>query len=198
MKPSQENIKILFICDNETDVITMKLRLESHKDILFYIWHCLTLAEGISYLHIKKLRADIIILDLELKDDQDPRATYRSMELAAEGVPIIVITGTGSQQHALASFVIELGAADNMIRGEFQGIADALEFALIRRKILIEKERKSDQALQENKNENTERERISDEKSLKERQEHQDNLAMFMGGYSVTNSAAKNEEDKRK
>lgn len=188
-----ENIKILFVCDSEIDILTIKSKLEGHQDIVFYIWHCLTVSEGIRYLHIKKLRADIIILDLELCDEQDPREIFQRMDDAAHDIPIIVITGSGSQEHALAAFVIESGAADNMVRGDFHGLTDALEFAIIRKKIVKEAMRKSEQALQENKNENHERQRISDAKNLKQQQEHQENLSMFMGGYSVS---PKIDEDK--
>lgn len=144
----QKNIKILLVCDNEADVSNIKSRVESHDNILCYVWQCPTLAEGLAYLDVKKLRADIIILDLGLKGPENPKEIYHQMGLSAHDTPIIVITGKGQKEHDLATFVMEAGAADNMIRGEFSGLADAMEFALIRRKIRKDKKSKIDSALQ--------------------------------------------------
>ncbi len=134
-----DNLKILLVCDNEADILNIKARVESHDNILCYVWQCPTLSEGLGYLDIKKLRADIIILDLALKGIETPKEIYRQMGIAAVDIPIIVITGKGSAEHDLAVFVMECGAADNMIRGEFGGLADAMQFALIRRKITKDK-----------------------------------------------------------
>lgn len=184
----QTNIKILLICDNQADISNIKSRVESHDDIACYVWQCPTLAEGIGYLDVKKLRADIIILDLGLKVPEDPKKIYRQMGLSAHDIPIIVITGKGQKEHELATFVMEAGAADNMIRGEFSGLSDAMEFALIRRKITKDKKSQTDKILQDSRND-------GDAKNLKERQDHQDHLSMFMGDYSYSNNSSKDKKE---
>ncbi|MDD3019902.1 MAG: hypothetical protein PHX61_02845 [Alphaproteobacteria bacterium] len=183
----QDNMKILLVCDNRADVVNIRAKVDSHENIACYVWQCPTLSEGIGYLNIKKLRADMIILDLGLSGEDTPEEIYRQMGVAAQDIPIIVITGKGNEEHDLAAFVMESGAADNMIRGEFGGLTDAMDFALIRSKITKEKESEADKALQDSKND-------CDEKSQKDQQDHQDHLSMFMGGYSVTNNDAKDKK----
>ena len=175
----QENIKILLICDNQADIVNIKARMESHDGIPCHVWQYPTLSDGIGYLDMKKLRADIIILDLGLKGVEMPKEIYRQMKISAHDIPIIVITGKGAEEHDLAVFVMETGAADNMIRGEFIGLTDAIEFALIRRKLANDKKTNTDKELQDCKDD-------GDAENLKDRQDHQDNLSMFMTGYSAT------------
>ena len=170
----QQNIKILLVCDNEADITDIKSRVENLDDVSCYVWQCPTLSEGIGYLDIKKLRADIIILDLGLKGMESPKEIYRQMGLSSHNIPIIVITGKGEKEHYLAVYVMESGAADNMVRGEFSGLMDAMEFALIRRKITKDQKTETDKTLQDSKD-------VGDAKSLKDKQEHQDHLSMFMG-----------------
>ena len=188
MAKSQKNIKILLVCDNKADITDIKARVESLDNISCYVWQCPTLSEGIGYLDVKKLRADIIILDLSLKGMEDPKEIYRQMGLSAHNIPIIVITGKGEKEHDLAVFVMESGAADNMIRGEFSGLIDAMEFAMIRRKITKNTKSETDKTLQKSKDD-------GDVKHLKEKQDHQDHLSMFMGGYSASNNSSKDKKD---
>lgn len=136
MTRSQKNIKILLVCDNEANIADIKSRVEYLDDISCYVWQCPTLSEGIGYLDIKKLRADIIILDLGLKGTESSKEIYRQMGLSSHDIPIIVITGKGEKEHDIAVHVMESGAADNMVRGEFSGLMDAMEFAMIRRKLM--------------------------------------------------------------
>lgn len=111
----QQNIKILLVCDNAADISDIKTRVEGLDDISCYVWQCPTLSEGIGYLDIKKLRADIIILDLGLKGTESPKEIYHQMGFSAHNIPIIVITGKGEKEHDLAIYVMEAGAADNMV-----------------------------------------------------------------------------------
>ncbi|MFN3701574.1 MAG: hypothetical protein ACK4VI_08660 [Alphaproteobacteria bacterium] len=190
MAKPQKNIKILLVCDNEADITDIKSRVENLDDVSCYVWQCPTLSEGIGYLDVKKLRADIIILDLSLKDMESPKEIYRQMGLSAHNIPIIVITGKGEKEHDLAVYVMEAGAADNMVRGEFSGLMDAMEFAMIRRKITKDQKTQTDKTLQDSKD-------VGDAKSLKDKQEHQDHLSMFMGGYSVSDNDSDNKKNKK-
>lgn len=185
---NQKNIKILLVSDDEADINNIKSKVESRDDIACYVWQCPTLSEGIGYLDIKKLRADIIILDLGLRGMESPKEIYRQMGLSSHNIPIIVITGKGKKEHDLAVYVMESGAADNMIRGEFSGLSDAMEFALIRRKITKDKKSQTDKTLQDSKDD-------GDVKNLKQAQDHQDHLSMFMGDYSGSNNSAKDKKE---
>jgi len=81
----QDNMKILLVCDNRADVVNIRAKVDSHENIACYVWQCPTLSEGIGYLNIKKLRADMIILDLGLSGEDTPEEIYRQMGVAALG-----------------------------------------------------------------------------------------------------------------
>lgn len=161
------NTKILLICDNNADIQNIKLRLEESVKIPCFIWHYKTLAEAIEILENNKLRADIIILDLELISTTNPRDIYQKMGDAASNIPIIVLTGTNEADKNLATFVMEAGAADHIVKGQFSRIADAIQFSLIRHKL-------SDEANECIKNKN-------DEDIIKKNQF----ISWVTGGYSV-------------
>lgn len=187
---TQENIKILLVCDNQADVITINAKVESLDNISCYVWQCPTLSEGIGYLDAKKLRADIIILDLGLKGIESPKEIYHQMGLSSHDIPIIVITGKGAKEHDLAVYVMEAGAADNMIRGEFSGLMDAMEFAIIRRKIVKNTKLESDKTLQDSEDAN-------DAKNIKDKHEHQKNMSIFTSGYSASDYGDNDKKNKK-
>lgn len=138
MHSNRSNTKILLVCDNRDDIGNIKLRLEESIKTPCYVWHYKTLVEAINILNNNKLRADIIILDLDLLGTADPRNIYQEMGDAAQNIPIIVLTGTGEKEHNLATFVMEAGAADHIVKGQFSRLTDAIEFSLIRHKLTHE------------------------------------------------------------
>ncbi|MCK6417643.1 MAG: response regulator [Alphaproteobacteria bacterium] len=180
------NTKILLVSDNRADVGNIKLRLEESIDFPCYIWHCQTLAEALAYLDEKKLRADLVILDLGLISTANPKEIYKKMGDAAQSIPIIVLTGAGKEEHDLATFVMEAGASDHMVRGQFTRIADAIEFSLIRHKITAAT---SKQNLHYHDHERMKAKGDSDKRNGEKKQY----ISWIMGGYSVEN----NEEEER-
>lgn len=158
-----------------------------------YVWHCLTLAEALDMLNRNKLRANIIILDLGLIGTANPKEIYRKMGESAHDIPIIVLTGPGDEEHDLATFVMEAGAADHMIRGQFSRLTDAIEFSLIRHKIT---NKSTEDALNQpspaqkirqdgHDSETKEAKRKSDQRNDEKKQY----ISWVMGGYSVENNA---------
>lgn len=135
MGKNNRNIKILLVCDNKAYCGNIKFRLENSIETSCYVWHGSTLCEALDLLNNKKLRADIIILDLGLIGSDSPINIYNEMGKAAPHIPIIALTGTGSEERDLAVLVMEAGAADHMVRGQFSRLMDAIEFSLIRHKI---------------------------------------------------------------
>lgn len=182
MTSNAKNTKILLVSDNKADVGNIKLRLEESIDFPCYIWHCQTLAESLAYLNEKKLRADIVILDLGLIGTANPKEIYKKMGDAAQSIPIIVLTGAGKEEHDLATFVMEAGASDHMVRGQFSRIADAIEFSLIRHKITAAT---SEQNLHYHDLEMMKAKRISDIRNDEKKQY----ISWVMGGYSVENNS---------
>jgi DNA-binding response OmpR family regulator len=182
MISNHKNTKILLVSDNKTDVENIKMRLEESIDFPCYIWHCQTLAEALAYLNEKKLRADIVILDLGLIGTANPKDIYEKMGQAALSIPIIVLTGAGKEEHDLATFVMEAGASDHMVRGQFSRIADAIEFALIRHRITTAT---SEQNIYHHDLEMIKAKRKSDKKNDEKNQY----ISWVMGGYSLENNS---------
>lgn len=189
MGQDQNNTKILLVCDNRADIANIKFRLEESIKIPCYVWHCHTLAEGLDILKKNKLRADIIILDLGLIGTANPKEIYKKMGDTAHEIPIIVLTGPGEEEHDLATFVMEAGAADHMVRGQFSRLNDAVEFSLIRHKLAkratqdaINKPSPSQQDIQNAHDENM---KDAKRKSDKRHVEQKQFISWVTGGYSV-------------
>lgn len=185
--------KILLVCDNSAEIETIRLRLEEAIKVPCCVWHCITLAEGLDLLTNKKLHPDIIILDLGLIDAGNPKEVYLRMGDVANNIPIIALTGTGMVENDLATFVMEAGAADRMVRGQFDRLADAIEFALIRsrnmtkaREVALDKSH-NDQQDKKNTHDSAmaEATRKSDERLLEKNR----CILWMTGGYSVEDNS---------
>lgn len=193
MSKDQSNTKILLVCDNKADVGNIKLRLEDSIKIPCYVWHCLTLSEALDMINKKKLRADIIVLDLGLIGTSDPKDIYKEMGDSARDIPIIVLTGTGEDEHDLATFVMESGAADHMIRGQFSRLTDAIEFSLIRHKITkksteeaINRPSPGQQVIQDTHDDQM---KNAQKKSDAKNEEKNQFISWVTGGYSVEDNS---------
>lgn len=128
------NLKILLVCDNKAYTQNIKLRLEKFIEMPCYVWNCNSLIEATDMLDMNKLRADIIILDLGLIGTVNPINIYKKIGSSAQDIPIIVLTGSGEEEQDIITIVMEAGAADHMIRGQFTRLIDAIEFSLLRNK----------------------------------------------------------------
>ncbi len=104
--------------------------------------HCVSLEET-------KLRADIadlVILKPEMEGVLTPKEVFQGVGDMVFEVPILVLTGAeGSNE--LSTYVMEQGAADTIIRGQFARLVDAIEFALIRQKIETDTRKAADKKL---------------------------------------------------
>lgn len=189
MHKDPNNTKILLVCDNKADIGNIRLRLEETVRFPCYVWHCPTLTEALDMINKNKLRADVIILDLGLIGTENPKEIYQKMGESARDIPIIVLTGTGEEEHDLATFVMEAGAADHMVRGQFSRLTDAIEFSLIRHKIAIKsaedclnKPSPGQQTIQDaHDGEMKDAKKQSDERNARKNQY----ISWVMGGYSV-------------
>jgi DNA-binding response OmpR family regulator len=163
-------INILLINDNADDVEKIKLNLEIKMRVPWVFSQCENLAEAASQVN----KADVIILNLQLITElSNPKHIFEEIEGISYEVPIIVLTDKGEEEHNLATYVMEKGAADAIVRGRFNELVDAIEFSLIRQKITTANRKTSDQVLQDNKD-------AGDAKD----KESQNTLSMFMGDYS--------------
>lgn len=193
MSKDHNNTKILLVCDNAADVGNIRLRLEESIKIPCYVWHCLTLVEALDMLNKNKLRANIIILDLGMIGTANPKEIYQKMGDAARHIPIIVLTGAGEEEHDLATFVMEAGAADHMVRGQFGRLTDAIEFSLIRHKIANKSTEDAlnqpspDQKIRQDAHDSETKEaKIKSDKRNDEKNQY---ISWVMGSYSVENNS---------
>ncbi len=179
------NIKILLVSDDKSDIGNIRVLLEEYINFPCFIWHCTALEEALGCLNKRKLRADIIILDLGLRDLADPKEIYQKMDVAAHNIPIIVLTGSGEEDHDLATFVMKAGASDHMFRGHFSRLTDAIEFSLIRNRIKVSAAQKNSRDLEDRQNEHDIETMEAKRKSDKKNHEKNQYISWVMGGYSV-------------
>lgn len=133
---SASGIKILLISPYEADTIHIRTRLERSTNFRYFLWSCTTLDEAFFYLN-RKLRVDIIILDLGIENIYSAPVIYGHVRKFARDTPIIVLTGENEEDHKNATAAMEAGASDHLVRGEFSGLLDAIECGLIRQDVAI-------------------------------------------------------------
>ncbi len=193
MDNSQKRLKILLVCDNRAYSGNIKFRLEKSIETPSDVWHCQSIPEVLDMLNNKKLRADIIILDLGLVGTANPVSIYNEIGESALNIPIIVLTGTGAGEHELATFVMEAGAADHMVRGQFNRLMDAIEFSLIRHRIksVAVAEALIEPSLHQKIIQDTHEEKIQDtkRKSDEMKNQHKQYISWMTGGYSKEESS---------
>jgi CheY-like chemotaxis protein len=180
-----KNTKILLVSDNKPDISNIKFKLEESIKFHCEIWHCEILVQALDFLNNEQFMVDIVILDLGLVDPANPKEIYEKMGEATPDIPIIVLTGMGEKEHELATYVMEAGANDHMIRGQFSRLIDAIEFSIIRQKLVTntaDKGRRDQQKRQNKRNIDARKaEIITDEKH----QQKDQFISWMMGGYSV-------------
>lgn len=104
--------------------------------------HCVSVKEARSRVN----KADLVILKPEMEGLLTPKEVFQNIENMVFEVPILVLTGKGDE-HGLSTYVMEQGAADTVIRGQFARLVDAIEFALIRQKIKTDTRKTADKTL---------------------------------------------------
>lgn len=131
--------------------------------------HCVKISEVASRVN----KTDLIILKPEIKGIISPEQVFKNIEGMTFEVPIIVLTNLEDPRQ-LSTYVMEQGAADIVIRGQFSRLVDAIEFALIRQKLSTEARVASDQTISDGQ-----------EKSSYDRERHKQILRMFCGDYAI-------------
>lgn len=134
----QEPIRILLIDDIRTDINEITEQLGETISFPFDLMHFSDMRDSVTCIQDNTPAIDLIVLDLGLLSHATPKEIFSIIKRAAKAIPIIVITG--KEDHELAVFVMNAGAADNMLRGNTRNtygkLGDAIEFSLARCKIL--------------------------------------------------------------
>lgn len=192
MDKEKIEVCILLINDKDADVEKIKTHLNETMRLSWTMVHCTTVKEAVSHIS----EADVILLDLNLDSPTTALEDFEVVEHLIFEIPIIALTGDGQDEHELATTVMELGAADNIIRGKFGRLVDAIEFSLIRQKLKTDKRKHSAQVLANTKEKgaanlkvNKEKEeanlQLSDVARRKDQEKSKQMLRMFTGDYAV-------------
>ena len=185
MSANQVNTHILLVSDDMADIASIQIHLEESTKMPCSVCHCPTIDNALEILSDKNIISDLIILDLGLNDISNPKEIYQKISTAADSIPIIVLTGAGREEHNLATFVMDAGASDRIVRGQFSRLSDAVKFSLIRQRISDAAANKGLFDLEEQQSEHEletmEIKRRSDEKNLEKNQY----ISWVMGSYSV-------------
>ena len=204
MNNEQAKIRILIVDDDFSEMEIIKSYLDEGMRIPWGYMHCINIAETASRIN----HADLVILKPEMGGLSSPIQIFNDIKDMTFEVPIIVLAGT-NDEHGLSTFVMEKGAADIVVRGKFDRLVDAIEFALIRQKETTRVRKDSDKTLQESKNK-AERNlqdiqalrskdikdsaiKLKDSHDLREKDQEESKriLSMFMSDYSVTDNNKK-------
>lgn len=178
------NIQILIISDSDDDVRSIEAHLASYMRLPWSFMHCVSVKEAVSRIN----RSDVVVLDLGLKGFETPKEIFSNIGDLAFDKPIIVLTGEGADEHNLATYVMEQGAADNIIRGKFGRLVDAIEFALIRQKIIDDTKIRTDKTLEVSQGCGADDLRDSKAETDREKENSKQLMAWLTGGYSATES----------
>lgn len=191
MNTLKENLSILLISDRDTDTQSMTRHLGRHMRMPWQLIRCTNIREA----DYQIAQADIIILDLELIGLSSPRQIFKEVGDRACEVPIIAITSIEEGENGLSTYVMEQGAADIIVRGQFGHLIDAIEFALIRQKINVDHRKMTDAALAESESQVTalrgmktqsDWDAVESKKTqIDDQEKGKQILRMFMGDYSV-------------
>lgn len=146
----KEPLHILLIDDVKTDIKEITEQLGQCIASPFKLTHISDMGESVECIKNNKPEINVIVLDLGLISDSSPEEIFSIVKGFAQETPIIVITG--KDEHELAVLVMNAGAADNMTRGNFRNtygkLGDAIEFSLVRGKLLKDSRKRTDKSEQ--------------------------------------------------
>lgn len=122
-------IRVLLVEDEESDAHLVKIKLGQTQSGNFEVSWALSLKEAQKFLAVSPF--DVLLLDLSLPDSEGLATVQRARSMAMD-VPIVVLSGHGDTDFALAA--LEAGAVDYMVKGDFgyDGLARVIRYALLR------------------------------------------------------------------
>jgi signal transduction histidine kinase/response regulator of citrate/malate metabolism len=117
-------INILVVEDNLQDFVVFKEILGQIRDFFIHVEHAQDLGSAIKLAKVQKF--DIVFLDLFLPDSFG-QETFTRFQAENNEVPVVVLSGLSDKNIALE--IVNLGAQDYIVKGEFDG--NLLEKAII-------------------------------------------------------------------
>ncbi|NLE38214.1 MAG: SpoIIE family protein phosphatase [Pirellulaceae bacterium] len=128
---NRARVRILLVEDDRDDVWIMRNLLAHRWDVPVELVHAETLA--VAMRHCAMGRIDLILLDLSLPDSRGLE-TFLVMYSAAEGVPIVVLTGDTNE--TLGVRAVQAGAEDYLVKNQVddQLLIRSIRYALERKR----------------------------------------------------------------
>ncbi len=119
--------RILLIEDNDEAAFLVEAAIEKYGNGRYGLEWSKCLSEGREQL--SKGGVDLVLLDLGLPDSSGPQ-TYESVRAVARDVPVLVLTGDGTQE--TESAVTGEGGVDFLVKDEVSGplLVRAIQFSL--------------------------------------------------------------------
>jgi CheY-like chemotaxis protein len=121
-------IRLLLVEDNPTDVALLRLALRENRLVKFELVHESRAAEACKRLRTEAF--DLIMTDLALPDSFG-LDTYRMIRGAAQGVPVIVLTGLDDDETGMLA--LREGAQDYLVKGQLTAHSDSRQWGALRR-----------------------------------------------------------------
>lgn len=128
--------------------------------------------------------ADLVILKPEMEGSLSPKQVFQDIGDMVFEVPILVLTNSDDER-GFSTFVMEQGAADIVIRGQFARLVDAIEFALIRQRLKTDARKTADRNLVDTQGKGVADLKASHDLGLSDLERHRQILRMFCGDYAV-------------
>lgn len=169
MNTELAKVHILVVNNDSGEVNDIKSWLEKDMRVPWVMSHCVNVDEARHRIN----KSDLILLKPEMEGLDSPKEVFRNIDDIAFEVPILVLTNA-ADEHGFSTFVMEQGAADTIIRGQFTRLVDAIEFALIRQRLTTGSRKATEKSISDNHDENR-----------AENERHRQILRMFSGDYSV-------------
>lgn len=134
----ENNIKILYVEDNESDLEILKHKITKSKDWKFSIFNVSKIADVDAA--VKDLNVDIVLLDLKLLDSDQDNTLLFARKLSRVK-PVIIMTSTDDK--LLIDKIFESGAQDYLVKGEFdtQVLTRSIIYSIERGKLFSELKR---------------------------------------------------------
>lgn len=175
-------IKILIINNDFSETENIKSWLDKDMRVPWSMAHCVNVMEARSRMN----KVDLVILKPEMEGISTPKEVFNDIEHMAFETPIIVLADNNQDANSLSTYVMEKGAADTLIRGQFARLVDAIEFALIRQNIRTDTRKASDKTLKDSKNAGNTKYKESCDQRAEDQKKGKQILSMFMGDYSAS------------
>lgn len=114
---NKTQIRLLLVEDDAGDASLIKYHLKLAGSVSFSLEWVQSMQQARDYLQQTDKHPDVILLDLSLPDSHGLDTVHQARAAAGE-LPIIVLTGNNDESFALE--VLEAGAQDYLVKGEFE------------------------------------------------------------------------------